>query len=698
MSVFWNFKIKAGSRVAEIYIYNVIGRDFYDEAVSAKKFVNELNDLKGVEELHVRINSPGGSVFEGLAIYNALLRFEGKVITHVDGLAASMASAVFMAGEERYMGESTMLMIHDPWTAAMGNAADFRRLADLLDKTKEGLVGAYLRGASDKDEVSKLMSEETWFTASEAVEKGFATASEEQRDVEASWELPEGMEALMSWKNTPSLVATAMSSGKWGGSVKEFEQSAQNLDESGDPQGSFVKPTAQAVNRKVKSMDDKDKLSDKVTDTADVNARAVAEFDRQKEIRAVFSSVKGKFDDVDFAKIEDVCLNDMNCSAEDARKLVFAEIGKNNAPSSKPPRIEFGATDKEKAMTGITASIEFRAGLRNKRDEGNEFSSFTLTDIARHCLQMNNVSHKGMDRMMLVGAAMTSTSDFPKLLANTANKSLLMGYEEAPETYQLWTRRGNLTDFKTATRNGLSLFDEMEVVHEGGEYKMGTFTEVSESIKLLTYGRKFSISRQAIINDDLGAFTTVPRRMGRAARRKVGDLAYGVLTANAALSDNVALFHASHGNLAGSGAAISTTSVSARKAAMRKQKDPKGKGVLNIMSKYLIVPVALEDHAMTFIGSETDFSQANPGKKNIHRSTLEVVSEARLDENSATAWYLGADANLYDTVEVAFLDGNDAPTLEQQNGWDVDGVEFKVRIDAAAKALDFRAMQKDPGA
>jgi hypothetical protein len=196
----------------------------------------------------------------------------------------------------------------------------------------------------------------------------------------------------------------------------------------------------------------------------------------------------------------------------------------------------------------------------------------------------------------------------------------------------------------------------------------------------------FSITRQAIINDDLTAFTDIPRKMGRAAARTVGDLVFSILTSNPTMSDGVALFHASHNNLAGSGAAITAASVGAGRTAMRTQKD--GKATLNIRPSFLLVPAALEDTAQVLMTSETDPSKTNSRVPNPVRNAAEVIVDARLEAASTIAWYLAADPSVFDTIEVGYLDGIAAPFLDQQDGWTIDGVEYKVRIDATRTPLE----------
>ena len=157
-----------GETSAEVSIYDAIGS--FD--VNAKQFVDELKEINA-DTINLRINSPGGSVIDGNAMFNALQRHPAKVITHIDGLAASMASVIAMAGDEVHMADNALLMIHNPWTFSMGDADELRADADLLDKMSASILSSYGRSQYEVDELKNLMDEETWFTAQEAFDAGF---------------------------------------------------------------------------------------------------------------------------------------------------------------------------------------------------------------------------------------------------------------------------------------------------------------------------------------------------------------------------------------------------------------------------------------------------------------------------------------------------------------------------------------------
>jgi len=162
----------------ELIIYGDIGESMWGDSVTAGSVKNML-DRMDQGDLTVRINSPGGSVFDGFAIYNMIRQRDGKTTVYVDGLAASAASVIAMAGDEVVMGQASMLMIHDPYTMSVGGSEDMRKTADMLDKIKESIVAAYeSRSEQGAEIISQMMTDETWFTADESVSMGFANRVE----------------------------------------------------------------------------------------------------------------------------------------------------------------------------------------------------------------------------------------------------------------------------------------------------------------------------------------------------------------------------------------------------------------------------------------------------------------------------------------------------------------------------------------
>lgn len=164
-----------GNNETTITLYDEVGAF----GAGSKEFLADLAKLSG-QHIHLRINSPGGSVVEGTAIYNALRRHQGGLTVHIDALAASMASVIAMAGAPVYIADNALLMLHNPWTVSMGDSTDLRKQADLLDMLKVNLRNAYVRKTGlEESQITKMMDEETWLDAVDAVALGFADAIEE---------------------------------------------------------------------------------------------------------------------------------------------------------------------------------------------------------------------------------------------------------------------------------------------------------------------------------------------------------------------------------------------------------------------------------------------------------------------------------------------------------------------------------------
>jgi len=384
---------------------------------------------------------------------------------------------------------------------------------------------------------------------------------------------------------------------------------------------------------------------------------------------------------------------DSGISVEEARKIVLDKL----ATERRGIRVHIVQDEADKFRAAATDALVMRAGANvEKPAEGaSELRGMSLFDLAREACERNNISIRGLDKMAIAERAIFGTSDFPEILANTANKTMMIAYNEVPTTYQQWVRITDAPDFKEMSRVQLSEAPDLDEVGENQEYTHTEFSEAAEKYRVLSYGKMFSISRQAIINDDLGALTRIPSLFGAAAARKVNQLVYNILLTNPKMADGVALFHANHKNLASTAAALSIESLGAARAAMRTQKGIGNAATLNISPVFLIVPAALETVAEQLIGSVVDPTKSN-ATPNPFANKLQIVVDALLDA-SPKAWYLAASPSQIDTIEVAFLNGVRTPVLESRPGWNVDGVEYKVRIDAGAKAIDYRGLYKNAG-
>ncbi|MGV2980671.1 prohead protease/major capsid protein fusion protein [Camelimonas sp. ID_303_24] len=286
-----------------------------------------------------------------------------------------------------------------------------------------------------------------------------------------------------------------------------------------------------------------------------------------------------------------------------------------------------------------------------------------------------------------------STSDFPILLANVASKRMRDAYGAAVQTWKPFSRQSNLPDFKERAVVALNGIPELKKIREGGEYTHATLGEGAEKYALATYGRKIAITRQTLINDDLGAFDRLPSLFARAAAELESDIVWGVLLKAHKMGDGKDLFHTDHGNT-GTAGDPSETTVNELELLMGQQVDAAGKP-LNLPIKFLAVS---RKHKLAALKLVSAITAANTGDVNVYANSFDIIVEDRLyNKAGASPWFAITDPGRWDTIEYAYLEGEQGLYTEERIGFDVDGIEIKGRLDFAAKAIDFRGFGKNPG-
>jgi hypothetical protein len=417
-----------------------------------------------------------------------------------------------------------------------------------------------------------------------------------------------------------------------------------------------------------------------------------AERERTREIMAMGK----RFDCPELAeKLITECVD-----TDKARAALLDHLERKSKNTEMPgyqPSIELGATERDKFRAAMGDALALRAGLSVEKPVPGaaELRGYTLREVCREALRMAGQPISA-NPMEMVGRALTTT-DLPVLLGNVANLSLMEGYAAQQETYVVWVDdSGTVSDFKIHTMARAGESDDLEEIPEAGEYKYGSTDETKETYQIAKFGKLFAITREAVINDNLGSITDTSRQHGEAAGRKIGDLAYAVLIANGKMGDGKALFHADHGNLMSAGA-LSVATLGAGETAMQLQKDIRGKRRLNIQPQFLLSPVSKKtQHEQFFLTQLIGGANNQPNLTNpYYGEKITRVYEPRLDDDSTSTWYLAGPKGK--TVRLFFLNGVREPYLETRQGWSVDGTEYKVRLEAGAKAVDWRALQKNPG-
>lgn len=391
---------------------------------------------------------------------------------------------------------------------------------------------------------------------------------------------------------------------------------------------------------------------------------------------------------------------------EKAREAVLAELAKETDETQIRSGHQGIETVRDEVVVrrGLMANaLLHRAdpGKIKLEDGARQYAGFTLRELMRKCLELRGIRTDGMSFNRMWERTFESGGDLPAIVLDAANKSLRAAYESTPRTFVPWTKRGTAPDFKNMNRIQLSGAPSLELVQVGGEFKRGAVTDGKEVYALATYGKILGINRQTILNDDMNAFTRLPALAARAAADLESDTVYGIITTNGTLqTTGFALFGTGHANLS-TGAATGTidvTQIGVGRAKMRIQTGLEGRPI-NVRPAFLIVPVAKEAQAEQFTSPNyqaTQGSNINPYAPG-GRNPLTPIAEPRLDASSTASWYLAADPAQIDTIEYSYLEGQEGVYMESRMGWDVDGIELKVREDFAAKALDYRGLWKASG-
>lgn len=326
-------------------------------------------------------------------------------------------------------------------------------------------------------------------------------------------------------------------------------------------------------------------------------------------------------------------------------------------------------------------------------EAAKQFANMSLLDMGRQLLELRGTRTAQLSANELMTRALTN-SDLPAVLGGVGERKMRQAYA----TYQGGLKRiakpSTSPDFRAKSRIQLSEAPKLEKVNEHGEFKQGALGDAAESYAVGTYGKIIGLSRQALVNDQLGAFADLANRFGRAASEFEAGFLVNLVTSNPVMSDSVALFHATHGNLAGTPAALSVASLGLARKAMRLQKGLDGTTPIDATPRYLVVPAALETVAEQLLASLTPHAVADV---NPFSNKLELVVDPRLDAISVTAWYIAADQNMLDGLEYSYLEGQAGPYIETRIGFSMDGIEMKCRLDFGAGILDYRGLFKNAG-
>jgi ATP-dependent protease ClpP protease subunit len=707
---------------AELLIYGPIGEDWWSESVSARQVVEQLGVITATT-IRVRINSEGGSVQDGLAIHNALQRHPARVVVTVDGLAASIASLIAMAGDEIVMPINTLMMIHAPWAYAGGNADDLRQAVAMLETYERAMATSYAaRSGQSLDAALALLRDyrDHYYTASDAVAAGYADRIDDDhaplpadahaarshvdalvRHLALTAHAPAAINAAARARLLATLTPTRFVA------LPAARQTALVAAFGDDPmRETFLQIQAQAISPTPTPTPDPVPAPAAPAATPATPAHAAAMLAvvasapaagadaplagvqaRNTQIRAVFAGFR---DQPAVRELEATVLADTCIALETAQARLLGLLGTGATPLAGGGHVVVGEEETDRLRTAATNMLLVRAGTLNGREaddarNGNPYLNLSLVGMAEQALIRAGIHTRAMAREEIARRALAQqgTSDFPIILEATLHRMVIAGYNATPFTWSRFCTIGTLSDYRPHDRYHLSSFSDLKEVNEHGEYENGVLGDaIKESIRAKRKGRILQITPEAIVNDDLSALSQPANKLGQAAGRTIEKDVYALLAMNEGagplMRDGRTLFHPEHRNVIAAGGPPSVAAFDAIRVMLGSQMDPGGNDYLDITASIWLGSLALGGTARVINSAEFDTDVRDQFEiPNKARNTFrDLVDTPRL--NGSPAWYAFADPNIEPVIEVAFLDNVRVPTLEQETNFRTDGLSWKV--------------------
>jgi len=800
---------KAKDGEGEILLYGTIGDDFWGDGITATSFNSALEEIGDVSTIRLRVNSGGGDVFDATAIYNMLVKHDAHVIVEIEGVAASAATVISMAGDEIRISENAHFMIHSASGIAWGNAEELRQYLTLLDNADELIRLAYSkRTGISASELVSMMDHDNWMTAAQALDFGFVDAidsaksvtphvtPEEDEESASNQSIrrpaslsPERLAAMTTLLTTlsasvrptedpaPVPPPTSGASPPPKGNDKKESRMNPKLRAKCEAAGMVKGLTDEQAN---KWLDDNwDKVFPEQSPPAKtegnagaVTAESVLDIIEAREKRKV-DARKSWRKEVDATLLlafgeqapdglKDTCYDLQDEGIEKMREAVSAAKKEAEKEIKTGLRVNFAPSQpRDRHIAAIRTGVLARS-LRNfqspapklqKLDDGRwdwvtpsidsildkhlpakdrpegwqDFAQMPLIKIAEECLVADGVGYDQIRRLPspqlamaamgyhrqagLRAAAIHTTGSLAEITRDAINKSLLAGYEEAPQTWRSVGRQGaSVTDFKDIHRVKLSAAGNLPVWNDNTAPNQAKLSNEKEKYAVEARAETLSFSWRLILNDDLDALSRRPQLEGDAAGRTVNAVFWVQVTGNPTMADGQALFletptgNRKQGNLiTGSATPTNTTIGSMRKLMrlMRGLNTPEGnqsEDILNLIPAVIAGPAALEELILKQVFSGADpAASGNSAVFNTARNLTPVI-EPLLDAASATAWYLFASTSRIDTIEVTFLQGQETPYAHEWMDDETMCQNFTIIQTFGAKAIEWRSQVRHDGA
>jgi ATP-dependent protease ClpP protease subunit len=704
------------SAKGELLLYGVIG-EWWD-GLDALSIVQQLNALPG-NEIVVRIQSIGGIVSEGLAMFNNLKQSSKKVKVFIDGIAASMASAIAMAGDEIIIPSNALFMLHKPGANVGGNANDLRDYANDLDVYEGSLLQIYSdRTGKSQEEIKALLADgkDHYFRGQDAIDYGLADTLAEDYLISATAQhivalgiptiyasglfKPTAAAAAPTTEETSMKIKIKAKGGGWH-YVPAITAAMENTYKN--PAEVIAALAKAGITLAEGALNGEQELDEKTVEavavalgipTASSNSNSTTAHNGVDAIAQERQRVKELRDLGVQARVADSIVNawiEVGTPVAEARVKaleVVAQRDKDAAPSFSHVRVG-GSVTAEALRSALVGALLHRAmpGTFKLDQPSAEFRSYTVMDVIKQVIAFAGGNVIGKTPSDLVAMALHSTSDFPLILQESANKVLRNAYALQPTTFQKIAAKSSARDFRAKHSLQIGGGTGLEKVNQSGEFKAGTLSESDESYKLDTYGKLFRFNRQLMINDDVGALVRFFSNVGLLAARNQNKVVWNLVKSNPNLKDGIPVYstNAKRKNQVAGTAIDEATATRFKKA--HRQMVGLDNEPLNIAPKFLVVNSEREVEGAKFLEIITPTKTSDT---NIFARSMELIVETLLDGVANNPFYTFADPALIPAIEYAHLEGEEGPVLEADWGFEIDGMTLKVRDDFGAGFVDHR--------
>lgn len=683
----------------EIILYGTVGSSWWEEDFfTAKQVREQLAQMSG--DITVRINSGGGIASEGQAIYTMLTDHAGKVTVVVEGCAASAASLIAMAGDEITFRRSAWMLIHDPatpYTMGRGTEDDHLKEAELLRVISNAYADIYAaRTGLSREEARAIMKDETVMDGEMAVQLGFATSVETEEAV------PAAMFDYRMYANAPEELRKAS---KCLGRAPERKAVLAMI--AGHPRTKerlkMTEVTSATVTEETSATED----AAAAESTATVETEGAAVADTATATIAERARARRINDAVAAAGLPTAFASDLigqGITLEKALDQITAQWKENGDMDKPMPGRETARITRDERDTlrmGMAEAIY--AQLARKApgtDAARPYMSMSIVEMAAAATGERVAMRTAYDRERAIEMAMHSTSDFPVIFENALNKRLLDAYQAAEPTYRSIAVRQDFIDFRPHPMDKISDFPTLLPVAEGGEIKFGTLSEKKETVTLGAYARAMTLSRQMIVNDDMGAIDRLIASRGRTVAA-FEDATFWSVFLSGANADGPTLtettrqvFNTTDSTKASAAAAITVASLGIARAALRKQKAVGGETDIGwMLNRFILLVGPDKETEAQQVVAPIQAQQA--GNVNPFAGTLQVVVTPKITGN---AWYLLSVPEELPNFMYGFLQGAEGPRMRMDEPFGRQGVSYSVEHDFGCGAIEFRGGFKNAGA